>query len=348
LIRHDLRLDYGEIGLLLALPGLFGSLLDPVVGVAGDGRWRRALVVAGAVGFAVSTALSALATGFVVLLVALLIGNPSAGAFVSLAQATLMDRAPAEREQNMARWTVAGSIGYVAGPLLIAAGVASGGGWRAVLLLLAVPALPLAVAARSPPPSSAAGGSYHRVLRALRTREVLRWLLLLEATDLLGDILHGLIALYLVDVTGATPLEGALAVAVWTGAAFAGDVLLLVLLRHIDSRTWLRLSAALALAAYPLFLLVPSLTLKLALLAALGLLDAGWYALPKAALYGALPGGSGTAVAVGGIGGAAGAAIPAALGALAGAVGLGATMWVLLLAPVALLTGVGRRRAGVD
>ena len=329
--------------MLLAVPGVFGSVLDPAIGVAGDTQRRRALLVAGGIGFALSAALSAGAIGFWSLLVALMIGNPATGAFVSLAQATLMDAAPAERARNMARWTVAGSVGYVAGPVLIAAAAVTGLGWRGLLLLLALPAIPLALAVRparvgdSPP-------DWHGFFRALRDPAVLRWLAVLEAADLLLDVFHGFLALYVVDVVGARPVEAALAVAVWTGAGFAGDVLLLPLLRRVDGMAYLRVSAALALVAYPAFLLVPGLAAKLALLVVLGLLGAGWYALPKAALYDALPGRSGTAVAVGGAGGILGACVPAALGAIAGGVGLGPTMWLLVIAPVALLVGLPSRR----
>lgn len=97
------------------------------------------------------------------------------------------------------------------------------------------------------------------------------------------------------------------------------------------------MTAFLSLGAYPAFLLVPEIGPKLALLAALGLLNSGWYAIPKAWLYDALPDRSGAAVAVGGLGGLAGAAVPLCLGFLAGAAGIAVTMWVLLLAPVALL-----------
>jgi FSR family fosmidomycin resistance protein-like MFS transporter len=347
LIRHDLHLSYPEIGLVLALPGLFGSALDPLIGLAGDTRRRGALMLAGGLFFALSAALSAVAIGFWSLLVALLIGNPATGAFVSLAQATLMDRDPAERERNMARWTVAGSVGYVVGPALIAAGVALGFGWRGVLVGLAVAAVPLALAVRSVPqlPAAEARPSAGSFMRAFRNREVLRWLALLEATDLLGDVFHGFLALYFVDVAGTGAVEAALAVAVWTAAAFIGDLALLPLLRRVSGRAYLRGSALAALAVYPLFLLAPSTLTKLLLLAALGLLNSGWYAIPKAGLYSALPGRSGTAVAVAGIGGLAGAVVPAALGFLAGSVGLAATMWLLLIAPLALLVLTPRRPA---
>jgi FSR family fosmidomycin resistance protein-like MFS transporter len=326
---------------VLTLPGLFGSALDPLIGLAGNTRWRGTLVFLGGLGFALSAALSAAALGFWTLLVALLVGNPAVGAFVSLAQATLMDVDPAQRDRNMARWTLAGSVGYVAGPALIALGVELGLGWRGILLGLAALAVPLAFAARrtTGPPAKASRRPFRA---ALRDREVLRWLVLLEAADLLLDVFHGFLALYLVDVAGVGAVEAALAVAVWTGAGLVGDAALLGILRKVDGFRYLRVSAVLAIGAYAAFLGTPSLAAKLVLLAVLGLLNSGWYALPKAGLYGALPGESGTAVAVAGMGGLVGACVPAALGFLAEQVGLGPTMWVLLIAPAALLAGVPR------
>lgn len=327
---------------MLAVPGLFGSALDPLIGLAGNTRWRGTLVFLGGLGFAVSALVSALALDFWTLLLALLLGNPAIGAFVSLAQATLMDRDPADRERNMARWTLAGSVGYVAGPVLIAGGVAVGLGWRGVLLGLAVAGLPLAFAARrvtgrpSPPAPARGLGA------ALRNHEVLRWLALLEAADLMLDVFHGFLALYFVDVAGVGAVEAALAVAVWTGAGLVGDAALLWLLRHVGGLRYLRVSALLAIFAYAAFLGIPSLPVKLVLLAVLGLLNSGWYALPKAGLYSALSSESGTAVAVAGIGGLVGAFVPAALGFLAEQAGLGPTMWLLLIAPAALLAGVPR------
>jgi FSR family fosmidomycin resistance protein-like MFS transporter len=342
LIRHDLGLSYAEVGLLLAVPGLFGSALDPLLGLAANTPLRPKLVFLGGIGFAVSAALSAVAVGFWTLLLALLLGYPAIGAFVSLAQATLMDSDPAARDRNMARWTLAGSIGYVAGPVLIAGGVVLGLGWRGVLLGLAFTALPLAFAARRvtgrPSPPQAARG----LAAALRDREVLRWLALLEAADLLLDVFHGFLALYFVDVAGVSAVEAALAVAVWTGAGLVGDAALLLVLRRVSGLRYLRASALCALFAYPAFLGVPSLAAKVVLLAVLGLLNSGWYALPKAGLYSTLPGESGTAVAVAGIGGLFGALVPAGLGFLAQSFGLGPTMWLLLIAPAALLVGTPR------
>lgn len=342
-------MSYPEIGLALAIPGFVGSALDPLVGAAGDTARRRWLIVVGGLTFAASAALTASADGFWLLLGALLLGNPATGAFVSLAQATLMDAEPQARARNMARWTLAGSCGYVGGPLLLVVAMRTGIGWRGAIAVLAAAALPFAFAAlcfpsTRPDGTPSLGRAMREALAAVRRGEVLRLLLLLESADLLLDGFHGFVALYLVYGAGQTRSAAALGVAVWTAAELVGTWLLLPALRRLEAPRILRATALASLAAYPAFLLLPGSMPKLGLLGALGLLTSSWYAIPKAWLYDALPGRSGAAVAVGGFGGLAGAAVPLLLGFLAGSVGIATTMWLLLLAPVALLALVPRRR----
>ena len=305
------------------------------------------MLVVGGLVFAASTALASVSVGFWSLLAALVVFNPASGAFVGLSQATLMDLDHDRRERRMAWWTLAGSFGYVGGPVLLAAALWADIGWRGAILGLALLALPLAAAARRLPFPAPPNGTSLAALRgavgALRRREVLRWLALLEASDLLLDVFHAFLALYLVDVCGESVVDASLAVAVWTGAGLLGDALLIPVLRHVRGAVYLRASAIVVLGCYPAFLLLDGLAAKLVLLAALGLLNSGWYAIPKAGLYGALPGQSGAAIAVGGLAGIGGALIPLGIGALAGAVGLGAAMWALLAAPVALLLLLPRR-----
>lgn len=294
-------------------------------------------------------ALTAIAAAFWLFVAALVIAYVASTAFVSLSQASLMDFAPDARELNMARWTLAGSVGIVGGPLLLAVAVSAGAGWRAALLVSAAAAAVVTVlACRAPIANPDAHESLLAGLRgalaALRRREVLRWLAVLEASDLMLDVLHGFLALYLVDVVGLGPVEAGLAVAVWTGAGLAGDALLVPLLARVRGVAYLRASAAAVTLVYPALLLVPGAAAKIGLLAVLGVLNAGWYAIPKARLYDALPGRSGTAIAVGSAGGMLGAVVPLALGVLADHAGLAPTMWLLVASPLLLLALVPRRR----
>jgi FSR family fosmidomycin resistance protein-like MFS transporter len=347
LIRDDLQLTYLQIGLLFSLPRVFGSAIEPLLGVLADTRWRRALVLGGGVGFALACTATGLAREFIVLLLSMMLFSPSSGAFVSLSQATLMDTDPQRHEQLMARWTFAGSVGVVAGPLLLGAATWLGYGWREPYLVFGVLALALTfflarssfpVMTATPHESLAAG--FRAALRALARRDVLRWLILLEFADFMMDILLGFLALYVVDVAGGTPEQGALAVAVWTGVGLLSDFLLIPLLERVRGLTYLRFSAAAMLILFPAFLLAPTYPLKLVCLALMGLFNAGWYAILKGQLYSALPGQSGTVIAVDALFGIVTGFIPGLLGWVAEQSDLSVTMWLLLLGPVALLIGL--------
>jgi FSR family fosmidomycin resistance protein-like MFS transporter len=354
LIRTDLGLNYAEIGVLLGVPGFIASLIEPALGILGDLGRRRALILGGGVFFSLALFLFAGSPIFLVLLLASILLYPASGAFVSLSQATLMDLDPARHEQNMARWTFAGSVGVVAGPLALGAGAALGLGWRglfAVLGGLSFLILLLAWSRPFPPPHpDAEPGTFRdglgRALRALRRREVLRWLTLLQFSDLMLDILLGYLALYFVDVVRVSEVEAGLAVAVWTGVGLLGDFLLIPLLERVAGLRYLRVSTVVELLLFPAFLLAPGFVPKLVLLGLLGLFNAGWYAILQGQLYSAMPGQSGTVMTLSNIFGLAGALIPLALGLAAEQWGLGATLWVLILGPVALILGLPRRAPG--
>ncbi len=385
LIRHDLALSYGQIGLLASVPLLLGSLLELPIGVlAGHGRRQRIAVLAGGVVFIASLAGAAAAHSFAALLVAFVVFFPASGAFVGLTESGLMDADPARQELNMARWNLAGAAGAVAGPFLLLAVLAAGGSWRAAYLALAGCAvLAWLGVARSgprplPPPAgspgdagragdtdragetgrgidagSAAGpdraddagraGATRRVGSALRQPGVIRWLVLLQLSDLLLDVLTGFLAVYLVDVVHATPAEAALGVGVRLAAGLAGDAAVVPLLNHTDGLRMLTASAAAAAAAYPAFLLVPGLWPKLAVLAGLSIATACWYPLLQARLYGSLPGQSGVVVTLTSAAALAGGTGPLAVGFLAERFGLAWALACLAFAPVCLLIGLRRR-----
>ncbi|HEX8338565.1 MAG TPA: MFS transporter, partial [Pyrinomonadaceae bacterium] len=290
LIRDDLRLSYTQVGVVLSVPPIVGHIVEPALGILGDVWRRRALVLAGGVVFAAGTLLVGLSPSFALLLAASVLSNPASGAFIGLSQATLMDAEPGRREQNMARWALAGSVGNSVGPAFVGACVWAGVSWRwgffaaGALMLLSV-----AAAWRLPFETPAVAGEVRTraalveglrgAWRALRRRVVLRWLVLLQLGDFTYDILRGFLALYFVDVVGAGEAGAALAVAVWTWVGLAGDFAVVPLLERVRGLKYLRVSTSFVMLLFPLMLLAGGFPAKLLLLGLLGLANAGWYAI---------------------------------------------------------------------
>ena len=182
-------------------------------------------------------------------------------------------------------------------------------------------------------------------MSALKRLPVLRWLVLLELANLMGDWLLSYLALYFVDVAGASKTQAALGVALWTGVGLLGDFLLIPLLERVRGLTYLRYSAFAELALFVAFLLVPGLWPKMAIAALLGFGNAGWYSIPQAQMYKEMPGRSGTVMAVNDVTSLVSGLVPLGIGLAARTWGLGAAMWLLLAGPVALLVGIPRQQS---
>lgn len=359
-IRDELKLDYVQIGLALSLPGFLANFIEPFLAVLGDVWKRRLLILAGGFFFALSLFLTAFSYAFPLLIFSLILFNPSSGAFVSLSQATLMDSDPARREQNMARWNFAGSLAVVFGPLLLGGAAYLGFGWRGVFSALgALAVVVLILAWRRIPASSSdhpawprasdLAAGFRNTLRALRSRETVRWLILLEFSDLMGDVLFGFIALYFVDVAGVTPVQGALAVAIWSGVGLAADFLLIPLMERVRGLDFMRGGVLIEAILFPAFLLIPDVTGKLILLALLGVFNTGWYVTLQAKVYESMPSGlSSSAIALGNAAGLLGKLLPFGIGLAAQEFGLGPAMWLLLAGPIALILGLPRKTLQAD
>jgi FSR family fosmidomycin resistance protein-like MFS transporter len=352
LIRGDLHLSYSQVGLALTLPSIFANLVEPVLGILGDVWKRRVLILGGGVVFAGALLVFALSHSFIVLLLASCLLYPASGAFVSLSQATLMDIEPARHEQNMTRWTFAGSIGAVSGPLLLGGFIVVGGGWRGAFTALSLLAIALVVLSWRVPLDAhrvaETGTSFREGLaaagRALKRREVVRWIVLLESSDLMGDVMLGFLALYFVDVVHTAPAHAGLAVAVWTASGLVGGLCMIPLLERVSGLEYVRVSVLVELALFPAFLLAPGFGTKLVLLGAVGCVNAGWYSVLQGRLYSSMQGLSGTVMTVGNVAGFAGSFVPLALGLVAQYAGLRFAMWSILIAPIVLLVGMPRER----
>ena len=351
LIRNDLNLTYTQVGLLLSLPGIIAAFIEPFIGILGD-MWRRRLLIIGeGILFTASLFMTSASYSFAFLLASFIVFNPSSGAYVNLSQANLMDADESRHEQNMARWTFAGSLGVVIGPLLLGLFVYLGLGWRGTYALLAsFSTLSLLIAIRylpadkknTPFPSfREVFNGFKSAFNVLKRKEVWRWLLLLEFADLMLDVLFSFLALYFVDVVRATETQAGIAVSVWLVMGLVTDFLFIPFVdKQKDTIQFLRRTAFLNTIAFVAFMLVPGFIPKIILVILVNLFNTGWYPILQGRLYSSLPGQSASIMAIGAVTDPLAKLLPLGIGILADQFGLGTAMWILLLGPLALLIGL--------
>ena len=355
LIRTDLHLTYTHIGLLLSLPGIISAFIDPFLGILGDVWKRRLLIIGGGIFFTFSLVLTATSKSFLPLLVSFIVFYPASGAFVSLSQATLMDSDPKRHEQNMARWTSAGSLGNVLGPLFLGGFVYFGLGWRGTYAFLAsfstfclLAALRLIPrdkdsASHLPSPASVFDG-FRAAFSTLKRREVWRWLLLLEFSDLMMDVFLSFLALYFVDVAFATDGQAGIAVTIWLALGMLTDFLFIPFIdRQLDSMKFMRMTALFEVVSFSIFLLIPGFIPKLVAIVFVNIFNTGWYPILKGRFYSALPGQSASLMAIEAVTTPLAKLLPFFIGLLADQFGLGVAIWLLLLGPIALIIGLPRQ-----
>jgi FSR family fosmidomycin resistance protein-like MFS transporter len=176
----------------------------------------------------------------------------------------------------------------------------------------------------------------------LRRREVLRWLILLQFSDLMLDVLLGFLALYFHDVAGLGVAQAASAVLVWLVSGLVGDFFLIPLLERVEGLHYLRWSVLLELLLFPTFLLMPWIGWKLVIAGLLGFFNSGWYAILQGRLYTSMPSQSASIMALSNVAGLLGGLLPLLIGLVADAYGLQAAMWLLLAGPIAMLLGLPR------
>lgn len=347
-LRDDLALTYTQVGLLFTIPGLIGIVGEPFIGLLGDTRHRRALVVAGIVATAIGLFLTGIGQTFLVMLLAFSILYLASGAYVNLAQATLIDRAASRAEQTMARWTLLGSIGVAIAPLIVTALFYLGYGWRGLYLSLAGVAgiytfllLRLRFDQHAGAEKRAAPREmWSNLVAALRSRELIRWVIITELADLMLDKLLEVTGLYFHDVVGVDLGAASGAVAVFTLAGLIGNIFLIPLLERVSGVRVLRVSAIIVLIAFIAFMLVPITWLKFVLIGVISFSTTGWFPILRGRTYAVLPGQSGLIVAVTALGNVSSVFVPVIVGRLADMFGLQWAMWLFVFGPLALIVGL--------
>jgi FSR family fosmidomycin resistance protein-like MFS transporter len=318
----------------------------------GDTPLRKRLILGGGMAVVVSLVLTANAQSFLPILIAMIIGYPASGAFVTLAQATLMDLNPGREPHMMARWTVAGSVGSLLGPLLLAGGFALGLSWRhGYWFLVPVALLLVFLVLLHPFPRQTVvqvgDGQRMRALlsglwEAVRNLHLMRWIALLELSDLLLDVFSGYAALYFADVVGLNAAQVSLLLGAMMLSGLVSDIVLIPLLERFPGRSIVRLSALLVSGLYIAWLLAPWIWAKIALVIIIKLSTLGWYSVLQGEAYATVPGRSGTVMAINSLVGPVSGAIIWFVGWVAARAGLPAAMWLLLVGPVSLALFVPR------
>ncbi len=351
-LRDDLALSYTQVGLLFTVPGLIGIVGAPIIGLIGDTRYRRALVVGGIAATALGLLLTGMGQTFTMILLAFSILYVASDAYVNLPQGTLIDLNPARAQQTMARWTLLGSLGVTMAPLCVTGLFFLGYGWRGLYLTLAAVAgfyTIILFLQRFDAHAGARDASvsprklWQNLIDALKSRELLRWVLLTELADLMLDKLLEVTGLYFHDVVGVSLTEASSAVAIFTIAGLAGSTLLVPALERVSGLLVLRVTAVIVLAFYFAWLLVPVVWLKFALVGLISFCTASWFPILRAKTYQVMPGRSGLIVSVTSLGNVSSVFVPALLGGVADTFGLQWAMWLLAIGPIALIVGLPRK-----
>ena len=242
-LRRDLDLSYTQGAALLALyPGI--GVVGGVFGVLADRHSRRMIAAGGALGYAAGLLLFAAGTNFPMLVAAIALMGFAGDAMVRATDVALVDVAGDRIELAVARGTLLGTVGDLAGPALLAACLATGLGWRAAFVAagvgmaaygLLVASQPLPAPSRSSRAASEAGSQPRgEVVAVLRDRRVFRLGLLAALVDVFDEPFLAFAIAYLVTTRGLAPgvaaltagvgLAGGVAAAAWASRAERSEI----------------------------------------------------------------------------------------------------------------------------
>lgn len=345
-LKTELALTYTEVGLLLSLPALVAVFAEPLAGLLGDTRHRRLMVLGGVAATFVGLVLVAVGQVYLVILAAFVVMASASGAYVNLSQATLVDRDAGRAEHTLARWVLVGAVAVTVSPIIVTAALYAGFGWRGLYWGAAGLAgcfiarlWPLRFDAHAGAEAESVGPRRLASMfwEGLRNRELLRWVLLTEVADLMLDKHLEVTGLYFHDVVGVS-LPAASAVVAWMSiVGLVGSLALVPVIERVNGLKLLRGTAALVLAAYAAYLLLPNPWVKTGLVGLISFCTASWFPTLRARSYQAFAGKSGVVNAVSSVANLSSLFVPLVIGRIADAWGLGPAMWLLALGPLALL-----------
>jgi len=294
---------------------------------------------------------AALSGGPIALAVCLALYGPASGCALAASEGLLVESRPEERERTLTRLNLAGALGDLAVPILLAALAWLGLGWRVALVLAAASAALLAIVHGSARAldqkltleAGDEGEESASVLEALRfafgTRRLLAWCVAGALTSLLDEVL---VAFAMVKLGDASALERAFAVGAWTAGLVGGLFVLERFVDRLDSRKVLLASSVVVAASLSTIACTRDVVTASVALFVLGASSSTLHPLASARAYASLPGRPALVNAV-----AAGLMpfhmlAPLLLGALAHWFGTPVALLAILVAPIGIALAAWR------
>ncbi|TDV50740.1 MFS transporter [Actinophytocola oryzae] len=344
-IRTDVHLTYAQAGFLLFLYPAVGLLTTPF-GVLVDRANRRLLAALGGTGYGVGLCLFAMAGDFWTLLVAVCVMGTLGDLLVQAAEVSLVEVAGDNAEPALARANLLGAVGDLAGPLLLAAALWSGLGWRAAFWAagVAMVAYGVLLATRPlphPSPPDEEKSALNALLEVAKDRRVLVAGLLVAVIVAFDDTFIGFAMAFLTTGHDLSPVV----VTVATGAGMAGGVAAAAWASRTGGRRVSLRTCALVLAA-GVFLLVVfpgAVTAAVAMALVGAAVNLAWIIL-QARYMTLRPGQVGTTSAVAEAVAQLGVTAPLITGLLAGKAGLPAAMWLYAALAMVFVASTYRAR----
>lgn len=348
-IEHAFATTHATLAALLFVgPGIVALVIEPMIFLLAD-RYPRAWFIRGGITvFAIGTVIAGLAPGPIALSCAISVCWIANGTASSLAEATLVDRAPDQRAKTMARWTLLALIGDICTPLLLAGlgaiglswragfvivGVAMGG-WAVVTWLVPIPSTTSEEEAESDEPKL---GLFAALREALADRVLMLWLFGLALCDLLDEILVVFATLHVKGALGGDAFAQSAVVATSMGAGAIGLVLLEKLLGKHGERTLLVVFGSACACAFAAWIFAPTVWASVLLMIPVGATATPLYPLVAAQAFARRPESSGAVLAASHLFTPLGLALPFAIGAIADHAGTYVALAVLILQPIGLV-----------
>jgi MFS family permease len=336
---------------LFALPSGFALLVETPLMLWASRRPPGRVVAVALAAVGIGALLTAYASSFTALLLALMLWYPAIGVAAGLGQAALMDAAPDARAANLTRWTIAATIGDLAAPCLLGLSLRFGSGVRPALFAVALIAFLAALRlwrVRAPIDldDEAAPPVRRRSLARLRAnRPLIAWLIGAALCDLMDETLVALAALRVQaqfgeDALALTTVLGALNVSALLGLTVADRLLV-----RYAARRLLAVSCLASIAAFALFLWCDGLLGMTIAIIFVGASAALHHPLAQAEAYAAEPDDAAWVATLGSVFGIGALVAPPILGWVADAHGLVAALALLLVQPLGLLWVVLAMRA---